>query len=104
WRQSCAAASSVFSLPVRARGSYCWRFSLSSFADLDYRDAYRNKSCLITGGMGFIGSNLAHGLVALGARVLIVDSMIPDHGGNLFNIAGIEDKVHINIADIRTES
>lgn len=71
---------------------------------MHYHDACRNKSCLITGGMGFIGSNLARRLVELGARVLILDAMIPDHGGNLFNIEGIEDKVRVNIADVRTES
>jgi UDP-glucose 4-epimerase len=54
--------------------------------------------------MGFIGSNLAHRLVELGAHVLIVDAMIPDHGGSLFNIQGIEDKVRVNIADVRTET
>jgi UDP-glucose 4-epimerase len=59
---------------------------------------------LITGGLGFIGSNLARTLVALGARVLIVDSLIPDYGGNLFNISGIEDRVRVNIADIRQQS
>jgi UDP-glucose 4-epimerase len=70
---------------------------------MDYRDVYRGKRCMITGGMGFIGSNLAHRLVELGAEVLIVDSMIPEYGGNFFNLAGIEDKVRVNIADIRTE-
>ena len=48
-----------------------------------------NKDCLITGGLGFIGSNLARKLVELGARVTLVDSLIPEYGGNLFNIAGI---------------
>ncbi len=66
-----------------------------------YAEAYRGKKVLITGGLGFIGSNLAHRLVALGAEVLIVDSLIPDYGGNLFNIAGIEDRVRVNIADVR---
>ncbi|MGE3274577.1 MAG: NAD-dependent epimerase/dehydratase family protein [Vicinamibacterales bacterium] len=56
---------------------------------------------MITGGLGFIGSTLAHRLVALGADVLLVDSLIPDYGGNLFNIAGITDRVRVNIADIR---
>jgi UDP-glucose 4-epimerase len=59
---------------------------------------------MITGGLGFIGSNLAHQLVSLGARVLIVDSLIPAYGGNLFNIHGIEDRVRVNIADIRQQS
>jgi UDP-glucose 4-epimerase len=59
------------------------------------------KNVLITGGLGFIGSNLAHRLVKHGAKVLIVDSLIPEYGGNLFNIKGIENKVEVNIADVR---
>ena len=59
---------------------------------------------MITGGLGFIGSNLARQLVELGADVLLVDSMIPDYGGNFFNIQGIEDRVRVNVADIRQES
>ena len=62
-----------------------------------------NADCLITGGLGFVGSNLARRLVELGARVTLVDSLIPEYGGNLFNIAGIEDKVRVNIADVRDE-
>jgi UDP-glucose 4-epimerase len=69
-----------------------------------YRDYYRDRPVMITGGLGFIGSNLAHALVALGARVLVVDSLIPDYGGNLFNIRGIEERLTINIADIRQQS
>ena len=59
---------------------------------------------MITGGLGFIGSNLAPELADLGADVLLVDSLIPDYGGNLFNIAGIEDRVRVNIADIRSRA
>src|SRR5687768_18200188 len=59
---------------------------------------------MITGGLGFIGSNLAHRLVALGARVLVVDSLIPDYGGNLFNVSGIDDRIRVNIADVRQQS
>src|SRR6058998_2027276 len=59
---------------------------------------------MITGGLGFIGSNLARALVELCADVLLVDSLIPDHGGNLFNIDGIADRVHVNVADIRQQS
>jgi UDP-glucose 4-epimerase len=69
-----------------------------------YREFYRDRPVLITGGLGFIGSNLARRLAALGARVLIVDSLIPDYGGNLFNISGVEDRVSVNIADIRQQS
>jgi UDP-glucose 4-epimerase len=70
----------------------------------DYRAFYRGRRVMITGGLGFIGSNLARQLVALGADVLIVDSLIPDYGGNLFNIADIKDNVTLNIADIRMGS
>ncbi len=56
---------------------------------------------LITGGLGFIGSNLAIRLSQLGARVTIVDSLIPQYGGNLFNLNGHEDAVRINLSDIR---
>ena len=59
---------------------------------------------LVTGGLGFIGSNLARRLVDLGADVLLVDSLIPDYGGNLFNIAGIEDRLRVNVADVRQGS
>lgn len=67
-------------------------------------DAYRGRRVLITGGLGFIGSNLAHRLVALGADVLLVDSLIPDYGGNLENIAGIASQLRVNIADVRQAS
>lgn len=65
------------------------------------RAAYAGKRVLITGGMGFIGSNLARELVRLGARVTIVDSLIPEYGGNRRNLAGIAGKVRVHIADVR---
>lgn len=58
---------------------------------------------LITGGLGFIDANLAHRLVELGAQVTLVDSLIPEYGGNLFNIAAIADRVRVNISDVRDE-
>ena len=70
----------------------------------EYREFYRGRRVLVTGGVGFIGSNLARQLVDLGADVLIVDSMIPDYGGNLFNIAGLEDRLRVNFGDVRNES
>ena len=70
---------------------------------MNYPTNLTNANCLITGGLGFIGSNLARRLVELGARVTLVDSLIPEYGGNLFNITGIEDKVRVNIADVRDE-
>jgi UDP-glucose 4-epimerase len=70
----------------------------------DYLDFYRGRRVMITGGLGFIGSNLARQLVPLGATILIVDSLIPEYGGNLFNISGIEDRLRVNIADVRQQS
>ena len=65
--------------------------------------AFASKNILITGGLGFIGSNLAKRLVSLGAKVTLVDSLIPEYGGNLFNITGIKNRVRVNISDIRDE-
>ena len=70
----------------------------------DYRSFYRGRRVMVTGGLGFIGSNLARQLVELDADVLLVDSLIPDYGGNLFNIDGVADRLHVNIADIRQQS
>lgn len=63
--------------------------------------SYRGAQVLVTGGLGFIGSNLCLALVEQGATVTIVDSMIPGHGGNLFNIEPICHKVHVNFSDMR---
>lgn len=65
---------------------------------------YRDRAVLVTGGLGFIGSNLAHRLVELGARVSLVDALLPQCGGNLFNIRGLEDKVHLDTSDVRDRS
>jgi nucleoside-diphosphate-sugar epimerase len=51
--------------------------------------------------VGLIGAALAHRLVALGAEVLLLDSMVPEAGGNFANIAEIRDRLRVNIADIR---
>ena len=64
-------------------------------------ETFSNRRVLITGGVGFIGSNLARRLVDLHAQVTLVDSLIPEYGGNLFNVAGLEDRLRINIADVR---
>jgi UDP-glucose 4-epimerase len=69
----------------------------------DYEHVYAGKKVMVTGGLGFIGSNLARRLVHLGANVLLVDSLIPGYGGNKRNIAGIQDKLRVNIADVRTQ-
>src|SRR5215475_3107745 len=69
----------------------------------ELEDAFRGKRVLITGGLGFIGSTLAHELVEGGADVTLIDSLIPEYGGSLDNIAGIEDRVRVNISDVRDE-
>jgi UDP-glucose 4-epimerase len=66
-------------------------------SDIDYR----NASVLITGGLGFIGSNIARALVSKGARVALVDALIPGLGGNRFNVADIENRLEVAIEDIR---
>jgi UDP-glucose 4-epimerase len=65
------------------------------------RSQFDGSNVLITGGVGFIGSTLAERLLALGAEVTLVDSLIPDYGGNLFNIQEFRDRVHVNISDVR---
>lgn len=62
---------------------------------------FRGQRILVTGGLGFIGSNLVRTLVQLGAEVTVLDSMIPEYGGNLRNLADVADKVHVNISDVR---
>jgi UDP-glucose 4-epimerase len=63
--------------------------------------AYAGKSVLVTGGLGFIGSNLAIRLVELGADVTVVDSLVPELGGNRFNLAPVEVRVNVSTADLR---
>lgn len=58
-------------------------------------------NCLITGGLGFIGSHLARRLVGEGHRVTVIDSLIPQYGGNLANVADIRERITINISDVR---
>lgn len=64
--------------------------------------SYRGKKVVVTGGLGFIGSTLAIRLAEMGACVTVIDSLIDDYGGNLFNLHGYEDRIRINIADVRT--
>jgi len=63
-----------------------------------------NKRVLITGGLGFIGSNLARKLVESKNVVTVVDSLIPEYGGNLRNLHDLSDEIIIKVADIRDES
>ena len=61
------------------------------------------SNVLVTGGLGFIGSNLSMALVELGANVTIVDNMLPRQGGNFFNVQEIEDRVKVNVSDVRNQ-
>ena len=73
---------------------------------MDTESIYRGKQVLVTGGLGFIGSNLVRRLLQCQAQVTIVDSLIPEYGGNLFNIRGleeIENRLRVNISDVRDE-
>jgi len=69
----------------------------------DYRAFFQGKNVLITGGLGFVGSNLAIALVGTGANVTIIDNMLPRQGGNLFNIEPVKDKVKIHLSDVRNQ-
>lgn len=64
---------------------------------------FNEKRVIVTGGLGFIGSNLARRLTVAGARVTLIDSLIPEYGGNLFNIGDIADHVLLNISDVRDQ-
>ncbi|HEV2270386.1 MAG TPA: NAD-dependent epimerase/dehydratase family protein [Steroidobacteraceae bacterium] len=68
---------------------------------MNYDTFFKDRAVLISGGCGFIGSMLARRLVGHGARVTIIDSLIPIYGGNLANIADIRDRVWLNISDVR---
>lgn len=70
-------------------------------ASTNFRRVFRGKRVLVTGGLGFIGSNLVRTLVALGARVSVVDSLVPEYGGHRRNLHGIAGRVKIHIADVR---
>lgn len=65
---------------------------------------FKNKNVLVTGGLGFIGSNLVLSLVAGGAKVTVLDAMIQDYGGNEFNLDPVKNDVTINYCDIRDEN
>ena len=67
------------------------------------QEEFRRRRVLITGGLGFIGSNLARRLVEAGAQVTLVDSLVPEYGGNLFNVEGLRDRLQINISDVRDQ-
>ena len=70
---------------------------------INFASMFIHQSVLITGGLGFIGSNLAYKLLELGANITVVDNLDPDSGGNLFNVEDIKDHIQIIQADINDE-
>lgn len=62
---------------------------------------FHGKNVLITGGLGFIGSNLAIHLANHNANVTILDSLVPEFGGDIFNISPVESQVRVNYCDMR---
>lgn len=64
---------------------------------------FSGANVLVTGGLGFIGSHVARRMVKLGATVTLVDSLIPEYGGNAFNVQDIRDKVMVSITDVRDQ-
>lgn len=70
---------------------------------MDHKSYYRGKHVLVTGGLGFVGSNLSIELVRLGAHVSVIDNMLPRQGGNLFNLEPVKDRVRVNYSDVRNQ-
>jgi UDP-glucose 4-epimerase len=62
---------------------------------------WRHRRVLVTGGLGFIGSNLVHRLVDLGANVLVVDNLLAGHGGDYANLGDVLSRVRVKQLDLR---
>jgi len=67
----------------------------------DFRTVFAGRRTLVTGGLGFIGSNVARRLVELGADVTVIDALVPGYGGNLFNVEDVRDRIHLIVDDVR---
>lgn len=74
---------------------------MQTLTDDELSKTYSGLRVLVTGGLGFIGSHLSRRLVELGSRVLVVDSLLPNYGGRLGNIADVRAQLEVNISDVR---
>jgi UDP-glucose 4-epimerase len=92
-------STNIATLPVTS--NFEAKLKLSMTKD---HNAYKGRSVLITGGLGFIGSNLARRLVDIGdVDVTIIDALFPEQGGQLFNIQGLEDRIHLHRANMNDD-
>lgn len=85
---------------MTAHGCMAWAPHLFHVA-APVRRPLESANVLVTGGLGFLGSNLAIQLVESGANVTIFDALLPQSGGNWFNLAPIEDRATVVVGDIR---
>lgn len=69
----------------------------------EHAAAFKGTPVLITGGAGFLGSNLAHTLVQAGAAVTILDAELPPYGANRFNLSEVADRITFVSGDIRRQ-
>jgi nucleoside-diphosphate-sugar epimerase len=67
----------------------------------DLRPAFAGRRALVTGGLGFIGSQVARRLVGLGADVTVIDALVPGYGGNRFNVEDVRERIHLIVDDVR---
>ncbi|HEX7956788.1 MAG TPA: NAD-dependent epimerase/dehydratase family protein [Pyrinomonadaceae bacterium] len=64
---------------------------------------YKGRTALVTGGLGFVGSNLVRRLVEVGAEVSVLDAMLHDQGGNHYNVRDVRPQIEVHTADMRDQ-
>src|SRR4051794_12753780 len=74
---------------------------MRTISAVDSFGEYRGRRALVTGGLGFIGSNLVRRLIDLGVEVSVLDSLMPEQGGSNFNVRDILGRIEVHNADMR---